>query len=359
MKVFPRFTITVYCLSLLYYGGIAHSQENPKDQVSYKGETYPLYPRTLQVKPQLPSPWTAEGGSEALLGLTQRGEYVLIPVTVEDGPLLLSYGREKVGKGRQREVDGRDFPTLAQTGLHSEKELDGTQTITGKPVGEITEIGRPGKTSAAGFMARDEDIASVLKGDNRLVRRLGLTHPALAKPLFHVWNMVLREYALGRLGRLRDDITDFFYHGRRISIETHPTRGFQESIFNDEIKGAFEIHLWRDLDPKEKEFLRKKYSQLSAEQMTELVEKLTHLHTSEMEPYYVMRYGFYEGHTRFRVDPIAIAFLFGFKSLDDIERSVKAKLYLVLTSHYTEETVSGRHESLTCHARQRSLFPPL
>ena len=359
MNLSLKFTTMACYLAVLAGGTNAYSQENPEDQVSYQGKIYPLYPRLLESTPQLPSPLIAEGGTEVLLGLTGRGEFLLIPVTVENGPLLLSYGREKVGKGRQLEVDGEDFPTLARTGLHSEEELDGTQTITGRPIAEITEIGRPGRASAAGFMAQDEDIVSVLKGDNRLVEQLRLTHPALAKPLFHVWNMLLREYALGKLGRLRDDIADFFYNGRRISIETHPTRGFQESIFNDEIKGAFDIHLWRELDPNEKEFLRTKYSRLSAEQMTELIEKLTHLRTGEIEPYYVMRYGFYEGHTLFRVDPIVIAFLFGLRSLADIERSLKAGLYVALTSHYTKETVSGRHESPICYARQGSLFPPL
>ena len=53
-----------------------------------------------------------------------------------------------------------------------------------------------------------------------------------------------------------------------------------------------------------------------------------------MEPYYVMRYGFYEGHTSWRVDPITIAFIFGLKSLDEIEAAFPDNLYEALTGHF-------------------------
>ena len=102
--------------------------------------------------------------------------------------------------------------------------------------------------SGIGFLAEDEDILSVLQGDNELVRRLGLKHPDLARPLFHVWNLLLREYELGKLGRFKDDVGSFWYHGREIHLRSQRTKGFQESIFNDEIKGAFDIELWRELD---------------------------------------------------------------------------------------------------------------
>lgn len=37
--------------------------------------------------------------------------------------------------------------------------------ITGKPVADITRLGRPGMASGTGFLAEDEDILSVLQGD--------------------------------------------------------------------------------------------------------------------------------------------------------------------------------------------------
>jgi hypothetical protein len=41
--------------------------------------------------------------------------------------------------------------------------------------------------------------------------------------------------------------------------------------------------------------------------------------SGEMHPFYIWRYGFYEGHTAWRSDPIAIAFIFGLKSIEEIE----------------------------------------
>lgn len=49
-----------------------------------------------------------------------------------------------------------------------------------------------------------------------------------------------------------------------------------------------------------------------------------------------MRYGFYEGHTSWRVDPIAFAFIFGLRSLDEIEAAFPGRLYKTLTGHFVE-----------------------
>jgi hypothetical protein len=61
-----------------------------------------------------------------------------------------------------------------------------------------------------------------------------------------------------------------------------------------------------------------------------------------MEPYYVMRYGFYEGHTDYRVDPIAIAFIFGLKRLEEIERAFPGELHKTLTSHFIPSRLPNR-----------------
>jgi hypothetical protein len=64
------------------------------------------------------------------------------------------------------------------------------RTISGRLLAEITDLGRPGRLSIDGFPAEDEDIFSVLKGDNRLVTKLGLAHAELARPLRHVCSMI-------------------------------------------------------------------------------------------------------------------------------------------------------------------------
>jgi hypothetical protein len=302
---------------------------------------YPLYPNLLDDPPDIPSPYLTRDGTEILTAFLKDKKYALLPVTVENGgPLHYSRRVASVyGKDQQLYVNHADFPTLARTGLHDETELDGKDKITGIPVDTITYIGRPGRFSGAGFMADDENILSVLKGDNALVRKLELTHPQMAKPLFHVWSMILQEIDFGKLGRF-SNVQYFFYNGRKVILRAEGTKGWQISIFQDEIQGRFNIDVQRILTSAERLFLQDRYSRLSGVQMAELEERLTHLHFSEMAPYYIVGYGFYEGHTKYRADPIAIACIFGLKSAEEIENAFHGRLYSALTSHFTEESVA-------------------
>ncbi len=301
--------------------------------------TEELYPNILDKLPDIPSPFTAEDGTEIVIAFLKDKKYALIPVTVENGEPL-DYNKNQWGKGNQLEVSIKDFPTLAMTGLHSEIELEKTVAITGKSISEITYLGRPERSSTAGFMSENEDIISVLKSDNRLVKKLGLTHPQSTKPLFNVFNLILEhlEYYRNNI-RPWEDISYILYNGRKIYLEWGGAKGWQESIFNDEVLGYYRINIWREFSQEEKAFLDKKYSNLNAEQMSELVKKLSHIHTGEMVPYYIMRYGFYEGHTDYRTDPIAISFIFGLRSLEDIEIAFTGNLYNTLTEHFTEDNI--------------------
>jgi len=99
-----------------------------------------LYPETLEAQPGVPSPcWTADK-AEVVVARTADNRWAIIPVTPKNS--------EK--KGRQWMVDAVDFPALAAGGLHSEKELDAAQTITGRSLAEITRLGRPGGLSIDG-----------------------------------------------------------------------------------------------------------------------------------------------------------------------------------------------------------------
>ena len=312
------------------------SRKIPINQVSCGQKTYPCYPETLDARPVVPSPHTTLDGAVIVTAFTKDRKYTLIPVTVENGEPL-NYKQGQWGKGRQLEVDAADFPTLAGTGLHSEAELNQTKMITGRSIVEITELGRPGRSSGAGFMSDDEDIISVLKGDNRLVSKLGLSHPQMAGPLFHVWNMILTDVESNRLGRFWEHFEYLLYNGKKVHLKAEGTKGWQESLFEDEVLGTFQFEVWRELEPGDKAFLREKYSHLSEEQMTEFVKKLSYIHTGEMVPYYIMRYGFYEGHTDYRADPIAIAYIFGLRSLAEIENTFPGNLYDVLTEHFVRK----------------------
>ena len=317
------------------------SQEKQIKQHTQTEESLKFYPHTYDQCPELPSPYTMEDGTEIVMAFTKDNKCMLIPVTVEKGEPL-GYREREWDKIRILEVDAEDFPTLALTGLHSEIELDYTRRITGLSIAEITDSGRPEGSSGEGFMSKEEDIISALKGDNRLVKKLGLIHPQLAKPLFHVWNIARWvSYTSRSVGRSIGGIDYFMYNRKKVRLISAGGRGWQDSIFNDEILGMYHIEFCIELDEDEKAFLGEKYSNLSNEQMTDFQKMLSHIHTGEMVPFYIMRYGFYEGHTGYRADPIAISLIFGFRSLEEIEKAFEGNLYRELTEHFTRENISG------------------
>ena len=322
------------------------SQKTQISQHTRTKESLKFFPHTYDKRPELPSPYTMKDGTEILAGITKDNKFTLIPVTVEKGESL-GYREEDWDKIRILEVDGEDFPTLARTGLHSEIELDYTRRITGRSIAEITDSGRPEGSSGAGFMSQEEDIISVLKGDNRLVKKLGLTHSQLAKPLFYVWNIARwLSYTSRSVGRSVGGIDYFLYNRRKVRLLHAGGRGWQSSIFNDEILGMYHLEFCIELDEDEKTFLQEKYSNLSNEKMTDFQKILSHIHTGEMVPFYIMRYGFYEGHTGYRADPIAISLLFGLRSLEEIEKAFEGNLYKALTEHFTRENVSVKGEEI-------------
>jgi hypothetical protein len=106
-------------------------------------------------------------------------------------------------------------------------------------------------------MAEDEHIISILKGDNNLVRKLGLNHLQMAKPLYHIWNMILQEIECGKLGRF-SVIQCFFYNGNKVTLRAESMKGWQISIFQDEIQDRFDIDVQRMLTDAERLFLQKK-----------------------------------------------------------------------------------------------------
>ncbi|MBE0675068.1 MAG: hypothetical protein IH591_10435 [Bacteroidales bacterium] len=298
-----------------------------------------LYPFSYDSMPEIKSPTFINDSVESVLIVTKDDRYASAPVTVDNGkPLLYSYKvGTYMGKDQQLLVDKGDFPELAKTGLHSDDRLENTKAITGIPVGIINCTGRPNAYSTTGFMAEDEDIISVLKNDNRTVSKLGLTHPQLARPLFHIWNLILLEYELGNWGRFYDNIKHIYYNEYILNFQASGSKGWQISIFLDEIQGRHNIHIDRKLTDKDEKYLREKYSTLSPDKMNDLKSRLINLDFSEMLPYYIMRYGFYEGHSGYRTDPISIAFIFGLKSLEQIDKDLEGQLYNALFDHFVSQ----------------------
>lgn len=316
--------------------GVALAGESslPGATVRLAGRDLPLYPAGLPDDALVDSPARSVEGREVLVVDSVSAGRALVDVTLENTQRTIPYIRTTVRKGNQLEVDAADFPTLAATGWHADGELARLRTVTGKPVDVITAQGRPGQASTAGFLAADEDLVSVLRGDDRLARSLDLKHPELARPLFHLWNLLLEQYAVKRSGRFQDDITSFHYHGQTVQVRAHPTRGYQESIFNDGLQGSFDIEVWRELSVAEKAFLRARYPALDEAAWETFLGRLSRFQTGELEPYYVMRYGFYEGHTDYRVDPIAIACIFGLRTVEALEAAFPGGLPDALETHF-------------------------
>jgi hypothetical protein len=303
-----------------------------------KGQNYPykVYPHLHETLPELASPCLLHDTVEAILVETKNNKYGIVPVTIENGnPLLYSYKLGTfMGKDQQLFIDRGDFPSLEKTGLHSESQLNNIKMITGIPINTINCIARPNAYSISGFLADDEDIISVLKGDNEFVRSMELTHPQMAKPLFHIWNLILKEIDLGNWARFYNNIPKIYYNDNPLNFRASSTKGWQISIFHDEVQGRYDIHIDRNLTPQEDKYLKVNYSHLNDNEMAILIEKLTNLDFSEMLPYYIMRYGFYEGHTDYRCDPIAISFIFRLKSLKEIDNAFKGDLLNALLKHH-------------------------
>jgi len=52
-------------------------------------------------------------------------------------------------------------------------------------------------------------------------------------------------------------------------------------------------------------------------------------------PFFVRQYGFCEGHTAYRADPAAIAFIVGLKCIAEIEPAFSGRLRAGLAGHFT------------------------
>jgi len=299
--------------------------------------TIPVFPFLLNEIPMQPSPALTWDGRELVLAEIGDEKFAWVDATAENGDTL-NYRERMQGKGNQVMADKADFPTFASLGTHSEEEIRNTRSITGRSISRITVDGRPGGSSDAGFMASDETILSVIISDNRMVQKLGLKHPDLARPLLHLWNISNsgERYNEHASPGEKVHLHGLIYGGKEIGIKISGRRGWQESIFNDEILGSYHLEAWRDLDPGEEEFLEEQYGNLPENELKELRRMISTLQTGEMVPYYINRYGFYEGHTDFRADPLSIAFIFNIRSLEEIHQASGGDLYGYFTNHFNQ-----------------------
>lgn len=246
--------IKIYILLLFFIQGCTQNRYTYQYESIDSGELQ-FFPVTYAEKPDLPSPAQNASGREVVLVRLQDSLYTWFDATVENGDTF-DYKTKKFGKGNQLLADENDFPTFALSGIHSDKELASTKIITGRSVSQITVDGRPGGSSGAGFMTADETILSVLWNDNKTVRKLGLTHPDLARPMFHLWNVsrTCEIFNQNRPAEERTELKALIYNVHEVEIKITGSRGWQESIFNDEILGTGHLEVWRELEKQKMDF---------------------------------------------------------------------------------------------------------
>lgn len=300
-------------------------------------ENFKFFPDYYSIEPSISSPLITGANRELVLLEMNNNRYSWIDATVENGAPF-DYKKSQYGKGNQLLADAEDFAGLARKGIHSELDLRNTKIITGRSVSQITIDGRPGGSSGVGFIAEDETIMFVIHADNQTLRKLHLKHPDIARPLFHLWNITreIERFSPDPVKGEQFEPVALIYNGNRVMIRITGSRGWQESIFNDEILGSGHIEIWRELNARELEFLKENYAHLSDDQFEKLVKMISYIHTGEMVFFYINRYGFYEGHTEYRVDPVSAVLIYGLKSLEDVHRVCGNDLYRYYTTHFTQ-----------------------
>lgn len=150
----------------------------------------------------------------------------------------------------------------------------------------------------------------------------------------HVWNLMQIDLELNMWNRREHrwlNMEAVKYNGNWVRLDAHDTKGGQQSPFDDGLQGAYWIVIRRPLTAEAESWLHERFHHLEPDRWNRLHGVLTRIYTGEMEPYFIMRYGFYEGHTAWRADPVGIAHVFGIRSLKQVEKVFSADLCVPAT----------------------------
>jgi hypothetical protein len=132
------------------------------------------------------------------------------------------------------------------------------------------------------------------------------------------WNMAAHRW---------HNVASVISHGRTVRVVAGDTKGGQQSIFADGLDGSSWLELTGEMTAAERVFLKTRYPRLAPGEMDALVQSLTCVRSGDMEPFYITWYGFYEGATPWRTDPVALAFIFGLRTLEQIDAAFPGRLY--------------------------------
>jgi hypothetical protein len=205
-----------------------------------------------------------------------------------EGPKVMDY--KDVDLGVKPFQPAKDAKTgFLVGGKNATKLIRKLTELNGRSIADLEKEMRPGKSSMAGFLGKEENLLDVLAMDNDFV--LGkhkLTHQELARHLHIVAAIAHKNYkeATQKTG------FEFRYHGESYRVKLTCYRGFQESPFEDNTRASCDAAI-------------------------ENLKNGKKLGYSLLVPHMMERYGFYEGKgTPYRVDPAAVLALFPFLTKD-------------------------------------------
>lgn len=148
--------------------------------------------------------------------------------------------------------------------------------------------------STEGFLDETERLIHVLERDNDFVLSRGLTHQKLAEPLFYIMNLFMQkdvlgnpEYSLVSNGNLCQ--LPFILNGEKYLATISAWPMVQHSPFFDQMTSSVDINVLN-------------------------LCRMQRVSFSGMAALTIQRYGFYEGNTRYRVEPENVIKTFGLKN---------------------------------------------
>ncbi len=180
-------------------------------------------------------------------------------------------------------------------GVNKSEIISNLKHITGIPIAEIEKTARPRKYSHSGFLGNEEQLVGILTIDNEFVLGKNFTHQQLAEPLFYVMNL----FSLDTDNFDREK--NFSYNGMQYNARYVKHQGYQGSIFADNLLIDRDFIIKNESNNQEISF-------------------------SGILPYYIWRYGFYEGNTSYRLEPQDIINTFFSPDADKINQPLPQSL---------------------------------
>lgn len=226
--------------------------------------------------------------------------------------------------------------------------LDSLTHLNGVPIATIEARAKPGGWSTGGFIGRDETFLGVLQRDWKTISLLGLTHTEMADHLRTI-RAGARAFYGEQSGVTSYDYTQFpgmkalvegmhgasFVHRPqtiRVTVETYG--GHQEDIFKT--GGRMQLNQGVVVDSEWN------WCRDFVYQNTTTGQKIT-------VPYglfeYIRRYGFYEGTTAYRVDPLQLISVITGERREDIQMFLQMREVEALIPKF------GTQENGNCFTR--------